>query len=91
MVPRHNGCIYDSLMDRHRSEARPTLFLPLLSILLEPAGPQRRRCFCLNHLPLLVTLGSIDLGVVRQLVLPQMNHTLTFHFPTPDRAVQTCT
>jgi len=77
VVRRYNCCVYDSLIGRRRSGARPALFLPLLSTPLELAGPQRSGCFFPNQPPLPAPLGSIDLGVVLSVSFTLGDHTLS--------------
>jgi hypothetical protein len=65
IIPRHYGCVQDQIMNHHRSEAHPILFLPLLSTLLELAVVLRVECSFLDRSSLLAALESTDLGVAR--------------------------
>lgn len=89
MLPPHNGCVYDLLIG-HRSEARPTLFPPLLLTPLELAGARRSAYYFPNRPSLPAALQPTDLRVIHQLVLHRVNVSPTFYFPTPDRTIQTC-
>ena len=44
VIPRCNRLGYGLLIRRHRSEVRPTPFLPLVSTPLGLAGPRRSEC-----------------------------------------------